>query len=60
VKKYLNDGSIVTLALFAKNPSGKSALISSDDFDVDSITDEQSEYAKDELGEFVEFYVEEM
>ena len=59
MRKFLADGTEIQVALFAKNPAGKSVLVASD-FDSLELDDEQELYAKDELGEVFEVYEEEM
>jgi hypothetical protein len=57
--KKFEDGSEIEIALFAKSPTGKNVLVSSD-FDSLDLDDEQTEYVVSELGPIYEIYVEEI
>lgn len=59
MKKYLADGTEIEVALFAKNPAGKSVLVSSDFTSLD-LDMEQAWYVKGELGDIFEVYEEVM
>jgi len=55
MKKYLEDGTEIEVALFAKNPAGKTIVVATD-FVSETLTDEQKAYTEDELGATYEVY----
>jgi hypothetical protein len=63
MRKYREDGTDYDVAMYAKDSiTGSSCLVSTDGYDVRRPTDEEIEYAQDELGATsdITFYEEEV
>lgn len=59
MKKYLEDGTEIQVALFAKNQTGKCVLVASS-FESIDLDEEQEAYVTEELGPIYEVYEEEV